>query len=202
MLITFEGLDLSGKSTQAQRLHDRLRSRGRPVVLLRDPGGTRIGEKIRTVLLDRMHEEMDQRAELFLFSASRAQLVHERIRPALEQGQVVLLDRFYDSTTAYQGGGRGLPLEELQVINRCAASGLVPDLTFFLDTPLSVIEQRRRDARSAKDRMEANDRQFYARVRQAYLDLASREPRFSVLDGTQSIEVLENRIWEIVLSRL
>lgn len=202
MLITFEGLDLCGKSTQARHLHDRLRAEGRAVALLRDPGGTGIGEKIRAVLLDNVHHEMDDRAELFLFSASRAQLVQERIRPALEAGQVVVLDRFYDSTTAYQGGGRGIPLEELEVINRCAAFGLVPDLTFFLDAPLPVIEDRRRQARSGKDRMEANDREFYERVRQTYLDLAARESRFNVLDGTEPVDALAQVVWKTVQPRL
>ena len=202
MFITFEGLDLSGKSTQAQRLLDRLQRAQYPAVLIREPGGTAIGEKVRTVLLDRTHDGMDPRTEFLLFSASRAQLVCEVIRPALAGGTVVISDRFFDSSSAYQGGGRGLPLEEIDVINRHATAGLKPDVTFLLDVPIPVLEARRRLSRPGVDRMEANDRTFYERVRKAYLDLAAREQRIVVLDGTASVEELEQHIWTMVAPAL
>jgi dTMP kinase len=202
MLITFEGLDLSGKSTQAQRLLSRLQRERYPAVLIREPGGTVIGEKIRTVLLDRTHDGMDPRTEFLLFSASRAQLVCEVVRPALAKGTVVISDRFFDSSTAYQGAGRGLPLEQIEVINRHATAGLKPDMTFFLDAPIAVLEARRRSSRPGVDRMESNDRAFYERVRGAYLDIAEREQRVVVLDGTVPVEELEQQIWTMVTPAL
>ncbi len=195
MFITFEGLDLSGKSTQAVRFVRNLSSSGYAAELVRDPGGTDLGEKIRTILLDNSHHTMNERTELFLFSASRAQLVHELIKPALDAGRTVVCDRFYDSTTAYQGGGRGISFDEIRVINACATGGIQPALTFLLDVPIDEIEKRRRE-RGGKDRMEAGNREFFERVRQAYLDIAHGEPRFRVLDGRLSVEELERQIWE------
>ncbi len=196
MFITFEGLDYSGKSTQAKLLMERLSRKGGNVLLLREPGGTEIGERIRSVLLDKESTGMTTIAEMLLFSASRVQLVEEVIRPALEGGVVVICDRFYDSTTAYQGWGREITHEAVQAVNSLATGGLVPDMTFFLDLPVDEVERRLRSAPGGKDRMESNGREFYERVRAGYLDLADRESRFVVIDGKQPIDVLEEQVWE------
>lgn len=198
MFITFEGLDFSGKSTQVKLLVERLSRENHTVVALRDPGGTDIGEKIRTILLDKNLNGMADFTELFLFSASRSQLVQEVIQPALEGGLVVVLDRFYDSTTAYQGWGRGLSIDALKVINNSAAGGLVPDLTFFIDIPLNEVEKRMHQLKSRADRMESSGREFYERVRQGYLQLAKEEKRFQVIDGLQMVDDIHESIWEKV----
>jgi len=196
MFITFEGLDFSGKSTQAKLFVERVRSEGRPVLLERDPGGTAIGETIRRVLLDPSSSGMGEVTELLLFSASRAQLVHEVIGPALRKGTVVVCDRFYDSTTAYQGWGRGLPVEEIKAINRVAAHGFVPHLTLFFDIPVAELHRRMKQQRSSADRMESRGSEFYEKVRKGYLTLAEEEPRFMVLDGMKPVDELHAIAWE------
>lgn len=195
MLVTFEGIDFSGKSTQAKLFFDRLRAEGRNTRFVRDPGGTAIGEQIRRILLDNSIAGMNERTELFLFSASRSQLVAEQIMPFVQGGAVVVCDRFYDSTTAYQGGGRGISLKEITAINACASFGLVPAATFLLDIAIDELERRLTARKATKDRMESNARDFYERVRKAYLALASSEPRFVVLDGTRPITELHEKIW-------
>ncbi|MBM4169448.1 MAG: dTMP kinase [Ignavibacteria bacterium] len=201
MLITFEGLDLSGKSTQARMLLDRLASQGFEVVFIREPGGTDIGEKIRAILLDTENKGISDEAEFLLFSASRAQIVRERIQPALEAGAVVVCDRFYDSSTAYQGWGRGIPVSAVEAINMCAAAGLAPDVTFFLDLPVAEIERRLAIALKEKDRMESNGRAFYERVRNGYLEIARQQPRVTVLDATKPINELHEEVWRRVVAR-
>lgn len=195
LFLTFEGLDGSGKSTQVRRLAERLRRAGREVLVLREPGGTPVGEAIRTILLDRANAEMTPAAELFLFSASRSQLVEQVIRPALAAGTVVVCDRFVDSTTAYQGGGRGIDAAIIAAVHRGATGGLEPHLTFFLDLPDDERHRRQQAAGVERDRMESNDSAFYDRVRRSFLDLAKRESRFNVLDGCLSEEDLADRIW-------
>ncbi|MEX1138383.1 MAG: dTMP kinase [Bacteroidota bacterium] len=202
MFITFEGLDYSGKSTQVQLLVDRLSRQQFNVLLLREPGGTEIGERIRTILLDKEAKAMTTIAELFLFSASRAQLVEEVIKPALDGGLVVVCDRFYDSTTAYQGSGRQIGMEIVQTINRAAVGGLTPALTLFIDIPVNEVEKRMRRGQGGKDRMESNGRDFYERVRSGYLDLAKKEKRFAVINGMQPIDVIEEEIWTHVGSHI
>lgn len=196
MLITFEGLDFSGKSTQVRLLSERLSLENFNVLVLREPGGTEIGEKIRSILLDRESSGMTDVSELFLFSASRAQLVEEVVKPALEGRMIVICDRFYDSTTAYQGWGRGLMKEAIVAIHQLATSGLVPDLTFFLDLPLTELEKRMLRSKSGKDRMESNGQAFYEKVRDGYLHLARQERRFVVIDAMQSIEAIQDSIWQ------
>lgn len=196
MFITFEGLDFSGKSTQAKLFVERLRKEAYPVLMERDPGGTAIGETIRRVLLDPSSAGMGEVTELLLFSASRAQLVHEIIGPALRKGTVVVCDRFYDSTTAYQGWGRGLGIEEIKTINRAAAHSLVPDLTLFFDIPVEELHRRMKGQRPSADRMESSGREFYERVRKGYLLLAEEESRFMVLDGMKPVEELHALVWE------
>ena len=198
MFITFEGLDFSGKSTQVRLLSETLARERYHILVLREPGGTEIGEKIRTILLDKGITGMTNVAELFLFSASRSQLVEEVIRPALEGGLVVLCDRFFDSLTAYQGWGKGVSLDTVRVINRCASSGLTPDMTFFLDIPVSEVERRMHRSHAATDRMESNGLQFYERAREGYLDIAKNERRFRVIDGLQSIDVIQETVWTAV----
>ncbi|HEX9614917.1 MAG TPA: dTMP kinase [Bacteroidota bacterium] len=202
MFITFEGLDLSGKSTQAELLAQRLTREGYNVLFVREPGGTEIGEKIRSILLDNRTEGMSEITEVFLFSASRAQLVLDVIRPALDAGTIVVCDRFYDSTTAYQGWGRQIPLDAIEAINRTATGGLAPALTVFLDVSLDKLERRMKVRRAGKDRMELNGRPFYERVRNGYLAIAGREKRVLVVDGMQSVEDLEQQIWRQVEPRL
>ena len=209
MFVTVEGLDFSGKSTQATRLVRRLQAsraeeshRWSAVCSLREPGGTLISERLREILLDRTHLEMTDLAELFLFSASRTQLVTEVIRPALDRGEIVVCDRFVDSTTAYQGYGRGLNIDDVCHINDVATSGLKPDLTLFLDIPLEEIFRRRVAAGLTPDRMEGSGRTFYERVRKGYEMLARGEPgRIVTVDGTGSIEAVEERVWEVFLER-
>ena len=195
MFITFEGLDFSGKSTQVGLLADTLSRSGAKTLVLRDPGGTAIGERIRAILLDRESLDMSDFTELFLFSASRSQLVQEIIKPALRNGTIVLCDRFYDSTTAYQGWGRGLSLDAIKAMNRVAADGLVPAITYFIDIPVPEIELRMKRHKAGADRMEMSGRAFYERVRDGYLQLAKEEPRFEVIDGRLSIEEIRRNIW-------
>ncbi len=202
MLITFEGLDYSGKSTQVQLLADRLALQDYRVLVLREPGGTDIGEKIRKMLLDKNNDGMAEATELFLFSASRSQLIQEVVHPALDGGMVVICDRYYDSTTAYQGFGRGIPLEVINVINRYATGGLVPDVTFFLDIPIREIEKRMNSARTNKDRMESNSIEFYERTRNGFLQIAKTESRCCVVDGLQPIDDLHELIWQRVAEAL
>ena len=196
MLVTFEGIDFSGKSTQAKLFFERIRAEGHPSKFVRDPGGTSIGEQIRRILLDTSNSGMNERTELFLFSASRSQLVAEEILPVLQKGALVVCDRFYDSTTAYQGGGRGISIETLNAVNECAAFGLIPAATYLFDIPISELERRTAGEKTSKDRMESNTKDFYERVRRAYLALAASHPRFLVLDGTQPISRLHELVWK------
>jgi dTMP kinase len=194
MFISFEGLDFSGKSTQATRLVERLRQH-HIVHFLREPGGTPISEKVREILLDKRHLEMSNTAEILLFSASRSQLVAQVIKPALLRGEVVICDRYCDSTTAYQGYGRGLSLEDVQTINRLATEGTMPDLTILVDIPIDEIEKRKTKAGLTFDRMESSGREFYERVRQGYQQLALAEPgRWVCVDGLESADDIESKI--------
>lgn len=198
MFITFEGLDFSGKTTQAKRLIERLRAAGQTVQFIREPGGTRISERIRTLLLDKDFPEMSETAELFLFSASRTQLVREVILPALRRGETVVCDRYHDSTTAYQGYGRGLDREAVHLINRFATLGVNPDITILIDIPIDEIERRKKAAGLAFDRMESSGREFYERVRNGYHELAGKEKRFVLVNGVQHVDDVERELWNAV----
>jgi len=153
MFISFEGLDSSGKTTQAQLLVDDFTKSGKEVLFLREPGGTEVSEHIRTILLDKRNSKLSNRAELLLFSAARAQLVAEVIAPALKAGKAVVCDRFFDSTTAYQGYGRGLDIEEVKALNRIAVGGTLPDLTLFVNVDLEEIRRRRKAAGVVAERL-------------------------------------------------
>ena len=202
MFITFEGLDFSGKTTQAKLLLQRLEQEGRAVVFLREPGGTKISERIRSILLTRDHVAMDQVTELLLFSASRAQLVSEVILPALKEGKVVICDRFSDSTVAYQGWGRGLNMDAVKSVNSVATFGLIADLTFLLDLHPDQMWDRIKRAGAGRDRLERSGQKFYDRVREGYLEAASVEPaRFVVLDGSLSIQRIHDQVWKVIAQR-
>jgi dTMP kinase len=202
LFVTLEGPDGGGKSTQAQQLVDYLQGRGLNVLLTREPGGTPIGDQIRSTLMDLGNTGMNPRTEILLFSASRAQIVHQVIRPHLESGGVVVCDRFYDSTLAYQGYGHGLDLQALQAITTFATGGLRPDLTLLLDLPAEH-GLRRRKRGGEWNRLDAYDLAFHQRVRQGYFALAAAEPeRWVRLDATQPVEVVQAEMRQAVDARL
>jgi len=199
LLITFEGIDFAGKTTQIELLIQALEDFGQQVLLVREPGGTLISEKIRRILLDPACKEMCSETELLLYSASRAQLVQEKILPALERGTVVICDRFYDSSTAYQGYGRGLNLEVIAKLNRFAAFGLVPDITFFLDLEPDMAAARQKERGTGEDRLESSSRDFFARVQQGYYQIADDRTRHVIrLDAKDDTEPLHQKIWSEV----
>jgi len=195
MFITFEGIDFSGKSTQIELLKDYLIEHNKKVEILREPGGTDISEKVRRILLDNKNEKMFAEAELLLFSASRAQLLREKIQPYLQKGIYVISDRFHDSSTAYQGYGRGIPLDAIMKVHQLAIGDNIPDVTFFIDIPVGIANERKKKKSKVKlDRIELADIEFYNRVRSGYLEIARQEERFKVIDGTQTIETIQNQI--------
>lgn len=191
--ITLEGPDGSGKTVLARRLAEQLTQLGHRVRLLREPGGTMLGERIRAILLERAGEvvtPIEPRADALLFNAARAQLVAEVIRPALAAGEVVIDARHADSTLAYQGYGRGVPIDELRAIAAVANGGLVPDLTILLDVPTSIGLARKTG--SSRNRFEATfDVAFHERVRAGFLELARQEPgRFRVIDSSRHLDLV------------
>lgn len=202
LFITLEGGDGAGKSTQAQLLGTWLTQRGERVTRTREPGGTALGQELRELLLHR-DEHVDPRAEALLYAADRAQHIATIVRPALERGEIVLQDRYLDSSIAYQGSGRELSAEDIRGLSTWATHGLLPDLTILLD--LDPREGRRRvaGARGGLDRLEAAGQAFHERVRSAYLDLADREPaRFLVLDAAEPREHIQGTIRERVTTLL
>jgi len=202
LLITFEGIDGSGKSTQAALFGARLARSGREVVTLRDPGATEVSERIRAILLDRSLSGLSPWAELLLYEAARAQMTDTLIQPALAAGQLVVCDRYYDSTTAYQGYGRDLDLEAVHQANRIGACGLIPDATFLIDVELAEVDRRLAARSGAADRMEAAGAAFHERVRQGYLRLAALEPeRIYVIPGDRPVELIQRHIWQLFFSR-
>ena len=200
LFITFEGSEGSGKTTQTRLLASWLRGGGRDVLITREPGGTRIGDAVRSILLDPARIEMCPETEILLFSAARAQLVAEIVRPHLVSGGIVVCDRYADSTLAYQGYGRGLDLERLRMITAFATGRLVPDLTICLDLPVVEGLRRKLNCDAAEwNRMEQEQMAFHERVRHGFLALAADEPiRWLVLDATHSIEDLQVAIRERV----
>ncbi|MBL9117536.1 MAG: dTMP kinase [Verrucomicrobiaceae bacterium] len=203
MLISFEGSEGCGKSTQIERLKARLSSAGQEILQMREPGGTFVGERIRDLLQHTKEaHSMCHEAELLLFAASRAQLVRESIRPALLAGKTVILDRFLDSTTVYQGYARGLPMESVRAINRFAVQDVVPDLTLLLDMDASKAWARIHATGRELDRMESQPLEFFENVRRGYLNLAAEQPdRIVVLDASLKPEELEQQIWTLVEHR-
>ncbi|MDX1662331.1 MAG: dTMP kinase [Candidatus Promineifilaceae bacterium] len=203
MFITFEGPDGSGKTTQIAMLAAHLKQQGISVVTTREPGGTRIGDQVRGCLHDVHNTAMMPVAEILLYSASRAQLVGEVIRPALAAGKVVLCDRYADSTIAYQGYGRGLDLEALVYITDFATGGLRPDLTILLSLDISEGLRRRVTQGAEMNRMDLQAEAFYRRVQAGYRQLVAAEPeRWVVVDGDQPPQIVQQEIQTIVAERL
>ncbi len=193
LFISFEGIDGCGKSTQADLLRSYLESKGEQVELLREPGGTALSEQIREILLNPNNEKMDPSTESILLSASRAQLTREIIIPALERGNVVICDRYADSTLAYQGYGRGINLEWLEKLNAFATAGLKPDITLLVDLP--VDEAFNRMQSKSFDRIEMEGIEFLEKVRSGYLELTDRfSKRYFMIDGMETIEEMSKKI--------
>ena len=193
LFISFEGIDGCGKSTQADLLRSYLESKGEQVELLREPGGTALSEQIREILLNPNNDKMDPSTESILLSASRAQLTREIIIPALERGNVVICDRYADSTLAYQGYGRGINLEWLEKLNEFATAGLKPDITLLVDLP--VDEAFNRMQSKSFDRIEMEGIEFLDKVRSGYLELTDRfSKRYFMIDGMETIEEISKKI--------
>ena len=207
MFITFEGTEGAGKSTQIRRVAERLKASGVEVVEVREPGGTAAGERVRDILKDPLLKgQLNAQTELFLISACRSELVRQVIAPALERGQVVLCDRFYDSTLAYQGYGRGLDPSSLREIIDYSTGGLHPDLTFFLEIPWSLSQERRvirsqaGTPESAPDRFEQSGDAFFDRVEKGFRQLSAEYPeRFRIVNGSGTLQEVEEKIWRILL---
>ncbi len=197
LLITFEGIDYSGKTTQALQLKERLEAAGYEVLYLREPGGTAISEAIRKILLDNRHRQMHRHTELLLYCAARSQIVQEIIKPALERGKIVICDRYADSTTAYQGYGRQIDLNTIRALNALATENLAPDITFLLDLSPEEAARRQQHNGLTRDRLESEQTAFYERVRQGYLQIASEEPdRVVKIAATEAPENLHAQIWQ------
>jgi len=199
MLISFEGIDGSGKTTQIQLLRERLLHDGVSVSLFREPGGTEVSEVIRGLLLN-PDMSIDPVTEVLLFSSARSQLIAEQVKPRLEAGEWVILDRFYDSTVAYQGYGRqSMPIDQLHAINAVASHGLVPDLTFYLHLSRETADARL--GSRLRDRMEQAGEAFYDRVVAGFQALAASEPRFRTIPANQSVEMIHHLIWDEISAR-
>lgn len=201
-MISFEGIEGSGKTTQAQMLYEFLKSTGLPCYLSREPGGTEIGERIREILLDPKYKEMHPKTELLLYLASRCQHTYERILPLFHSKDkgIFITDRFSDSSFTYQGIGRGLPLKPLSRFNKWASFGIKPDLTILVDIPL---EEEKKRKKGVPDRLEEEKEEFHKRVRQGYLKLAKRaKRRIKVFDGKRDKETLHKEIRSRVLEFL
>jgi dTMP kinase len=195
-LITFEGIDFCGKSVQIDRLIARLKVNQIPFTLLREPGGTVIAEKIRDTLLTKEHEIMSPVTEFLLYSSARSQLVSEKIVPSLKQGLLVICDRYYDSSTAYQGYGRDIDLHIVHQINHFATNGIKTKVTFFIDIDIEEMEKRKKQANHKLDRMEDQQRTFFEKVRNGYLKIVKQESeRFYVIDGKRTINSIAEEIW-------
>lgn len=195
LFITFEGPDGCGKTTQMNLLAQYFEKKGKKVVLTREPGGKGLGEKVREILLN-YDGEVSDRCESFLFLADRAQNIDIIVKPAVKQGEIVLCDRHIDSTVAYQGYGRGLDINEINMLNNLATGGKKPDLTLIFDVDVETSMKR---VGKEKDRMESAGIEFHNRVRNGYLELATQEPdRIKVLDATKTIEEIHEKVIEII----
>lgn len=203
LFISFEGGEGVGKSTQIKALARRLSAAGHRVLTTREPGGTPLCESIRS-LLQSDQEVISPEAELLLFTASRAQLCRQIIQPAIERGEVVLCDRFMDSTSVYQGVARAIPSAQVEQINQFSVGNCKPDLTFLIDLdPHQGLKRVRQRAAGSLDRIEQESLDFFEAVRSGYLELANNEPdRFVILDGQQPIEKLEKTIWDVLSTKL
>lgn len=203
-LVSIEGPDGSGKSTLIQELASYYSSQGTEVVVTREPGGARIAEQIRQILLDPEHAEMEEKTELLLYIASRRQHLVEKVLPALDRGALVLMDRFIDSSVAYQGYGRGLDLEAIHWLNQFATDGKKPDLTLLLDLPAAEGLARIQATRSNDvDRLDQEDLSWHERVREGYLRLLEEEPtRFVKVDASQELSLVVEQALTLIQERL
>jgi len=203
LFVSFEGIEGCGKTTQALLLAKWLKSRGHQVIITREPGGTPLAEKIRKVLLDSRNHSMSPLTELLLLQASRAQHLAQVIIPALKAGQVVVCDRFADSSTAYQGYGRGMDLEMVNQLNQIAVDGCWPKLTLVFDLPVETGFARAAKRKRALDRMEQQQKTFHRKVRQGFLAIAKADPdRVKVLDGSFPPDVIQAAVRQLVLNSL
>ncbi len=197
-LITFEGIEGSGKSTQVGLLSSKLREEGYQIIAIREPGGTRIGEQIRDITHKRENVDLTAVTEAYLMAASRAQLVRESIKPALKEGKIVIADRFVDSSLAYQGYGRNIGLDLILELNKPALDGVFPDLTIFLDVTPQV-GFNRRNGSDKIDRLDLQQKDFYDRVYRGYKEIIRKDrKRFAVIDSTKSIDEVRKAIWKII----
>jgi len=206
--LAMEGIEGSGKTTQLRRLAGRLREGGRPIITTKEPGGTPLANRIRTILLDPQEEGMDPLTELFLYVASRRQHVVEIIKPSLDSGAIVLCDRYVDATLAYQGFGRLLDLDRLRALNDWATDSIAPDLTLIYDLheAVGLARARKRNELSSQSqdesRLEGEDLRFHRRVREGYLALAEAKPeRYAVIDAEGTIDEVLDRTWSVVMTR-
>jgi len=201
LFITFEGIDGCGKTTQIELLTEQLEKNSQNFIVFREPGGTKIGEKIRHILLDNGNMAMEAKTELLLYSASRYQLSKQKLIPAIKKGKVVICDRFYDSTTAYQGYGRGLDIDFINSLNKFATDSLVPDLTFFID--ISLEERQKRISNNQLDRLESEQNHFHEKVREGFLKICENsENRFVKINGEKPVKEIFNKIWENIGRKL
>lgn len=195
MFITFEGIDLSGKSTQIKLLRENLIRDKKKVVAVREPGGTEISEKIRNIILDKVHLKMEYLTEFLLFSASRNQLTNEIIIPHLKKNYFVLCDRYFDSSTAYQGYGGMIDLKIINSVNKVATGGLVPDITFLINISIEECIKRKKLIKKDEDRIEQKKVSYYKKVIAGYLQIAdNNKKRFVVIDGTMPIEEIQKEV--------
>ena len=202
--ITFEGSEGCGKTTQIEALAKALEAQGKTVLITREPGGTLIGEKIRNLLQDQSHKnDISDMTELLLFSASRAELITSRIQPALSRGEIVICDRFYDSTFVYQGLGRAIDMNIVKQLNQITVGTLKPDLTILLDLDAKIGIERAKSRQSGElDRIENESLAFFEAVRNGYLELAKKEPeRFKTIDGLLSVDAIKKIIWDTVVDQ-
>lgn len=203
MLIAFEGIDGSGKTTQAELLSKRLAEEGISNVILREPGGTALGEGIRELLLHRSDLKINGVAEFLLFSASRAQLTREKLQPLLDSGYIVIVDRYFYSSIAYQGFGRGIPVLEIKSVNYFATQNVLPSVVYLFNLDINTALSRRNTSGKAADRMEKGEIEFYKRVIEGFLFCAKEEPnRFVNVDGRESVEAISDMIFQDVLKKI
>ncbi|MDP6569995.1 MAG: dTMP kinase [Candidatus Marinimicrobia bacterium] len=199
--ISFEGIDGSGKSTQIQLLSDHLERQGIVSHVFREPGSTVLSEKVREILLDLQHIELNPISESLLFAAARGQLVNEKIKPALHKGKWVICDRYTDSTTAYQGFGRGIDRDQIDTINHIATMGLEPEITFIIDIPPEVASARLET--TDPDRMESTGLEFFQKVRKGYLVISKENPHRCVnINGNQNPGEVFNEIQQVIMNKI
>ena len=207
LFITFEGIEGCGKTTQIKRLAKRLEDSSIQFISTLEPGGTRIGQDIRRLLLDSRNSHLSPMAELILYAADRAQHVEEIIRPALEQGKWVICDRFFDATVAYQGGGRGLDMDLIMTLNSKVTKGLRPDITLLLDCPPEMgieraLKRNNASAQDGQDRFEREKMEFHKKVRNAYLEISHNEKRFSIINASLPEDAVEEEIFRVIAPHL